>query len=296
MDFVSFLSELAPMDVVRRLGLVIMHVVFVLLLVRQVLQFLRNGTADFFTPLLHYIIGLLCISFLPEIGKALVHTTRQVSSVIYADQNITEFLATEGQHYDKTTNGYELNAAFLHFLNGESWLRLIARMFILAMLVLKVVLIDILWQVFFAMTTMLGAFTIPLSLMYGANALTAWFRSLLELMLWPIIYSVLMLIMNAVITDGDGFILSSDYLEEDLKRICASWAVILLTLFTPFLARSMMRSEPLNAAPEQMVKIAMVSKIAATLAKTGVGAIATMKPTVTMSDVRERPGRHLDTR
>ena len=52
-------------------------------------------------------------------------------------------------------------------------------------------------------------------------------------MLWPIIYSLLMLLMNATLMDPASFLLSENF-EEDLKRIAATWSVLLLTVLTPF--------------------------------------------------------------
>lgn len=254
MDFVSFLSELAPVNAMQRLGFVLMHGVFFLILVRVVIRFLKFGNADFMTPLVHYSIGLVCIIYLPVVGQSLVSVTRTVSESIYADQNITEFLATEVNYYQRDGEDDPL-AVLSSFLNGQTMVRFIARMFILAMLVVKIVLIDIIWQIFFAMTVMLGGITIPLTLAYGGNALTSWLRSLIELMLWPVIYSVLMLTMNSIIINGDGFILTYGGLEEDIKRISASWAVIFLTIMTPVMARAVMKGENAANAAEHGIGI-----------------------------------------
>lgn len=254
MDFVSLISDLGPMELLKRIGLIIMHGVFVLLLVRQVIRFLQHGQADFFTPLLHYCISLLCIVYLPDIGKVLVQVTRDVSTVLYEDQNITDFLASETEHYVDSEDSPLV--ALANFLNGKTYQRMIARASIMLMLVIKIVLIDIIWQIFFAMTTMLGAISIPIALMFGSNALRTWFRQLLELMLWPIIYSLLMLTMNAIIMDPNAFLLSYD-VEADLKRICASWAIMFLTIVTPFLARAVMRIDVPEDAASRVVRTAV---------------------------------------
>ena len=239
-DFVTLLADLGPLKALRDVGLALMHVVFVVLLVREGLRHLRERRGDYITVLLHYGVSLMIILSLPELAKGLIQLTRAVSSAIYADQNITEFFA-RGLSVSDGAEG-ALSAA-ASFLDGHTVQKFIARSFVLLMLVVKVVLIDIIWQILFGMKIMLGAISIPISLAFGGNVLTTWFRKIVELMLWPVIYSFLMLTLNATVMDKEALLISYDTLgsvEEDLKRIAASWTVILLTVITPFLARGAM--------------------------------------------------------
>ena len=174
MDFVAFVSGLQPMTTMKALGLVVMHGVFVLLLVRQLIRYLQTGNAEFLPTLLHYVLGLLCVSYLPEIGKSLVYVTRAVSETIYADQSIADFIATETEAVKEREENPAV--ALASFLNGRTYIRFVARVSIYLMLIVKVVMIDIIWQIFFAMATMLGALTIPISLIFGGTHSTPGFE------------------------------------------------------------------------------------------------------------------------
>ena len=235
MDFATHAFNIQALRVVQTIGLSLMHVVFVVLAIRRVMDFMQRGHADFLTPFVHYCIGLACVMWLPAIGQYLVEVTRIIAAALYADQSYTEFLTSEIA-YAKQRDDW---TSLWDFLNG-GLLRFLARTCIVFMLVFKIVLIDIVWQVLFVLAVWLGAFSIPFALAYGGSALSSWFKLIAELMMWPVIYSLLMLLVHSIIARPDSFLLSETALEEDLKRICASCAVLLLTGLTPLIARIVM--------------------------------------------------------
>ena len=237
MDFSTLVFKIDAIAKFQTLGFTLMAGVFILVLVRRVMVFLESGDSNFLTPLLHVALGLLAIKYLPILGAVLLQVTEGISRALYADQNLTDFFTTEYQGTGLDT--YDAQKWSVNLWSFDL-MHFFARVAVFGMLVVKLVLIDIVWQLFFALSVLLGPLVIPLTLAFGGDGVKTWLRTLIELMLWPIIYSLLMLLMHSVVMHPQGFFRQDSVIEEDLKRIAACLAITLLTMLTPFFARQCM--------------------------------------------------------
>ena len=262
MDLVTYLSGGDEIVLMRRVGLALMHIAFAVVLVRSLFHFFQSGQGDFLRPLFHYLAALICLTYLPQIGVSLVRITQEVSASVFSVQHLSDLYA--GRLVDDAPQTDSLSGIYALF-NGRTLLRIMAYMAIHAMLIMKVVLIDIIWQVLFSVVVILGGLAIPASVIFGSSPLTSWVKMLLELMLWPVIFSLLMALMNSIIMDGAGGITVSVHLatpgsgrtnvqigtEQDLTRICGAASIMVLTLAVPILANAIMRFERIEMAADR---------------------------------------------
>ena len=230
---VHTITEYHILTTVSDIGLRLLGIVLLFLIIQELVNLIGRGQADFVSPLVKVAFAAILIGNIGYLGKILADAAHGISAEIYPparDMNaFFEFLVSHDDEA-KTWDRF-FNVSVTH---------VIATGLTFAMMIVKVLVIDILWQVLFSFSVLLGALSIPLSLLFGS--LKSWARSMIEYTLWPIVFSVFMLTMNESIRGiepPDG----QDSIERDMSRILIAGAVIVLSTLTPLVAKALVESE-----------------------------------------------------
>src|SRR5688572_21413070 len=116
----------------------------------------------------------------------------QVAAQLF-EQNDKRLLMTAYEHIVEQTD-----MSFSPLLPGLS-LRLLLGMgsmlLYIGMIVVKFMMIDVLFPMTFGLVLMLGVLAVPLSLFPGVSSISGWFKNLIEIALWPVIFQVLLALL-----------------------------------------------------------------------------------------------------
>ena len=234
-NIISTITEYHALSIVGEIGLRILGIIFIFLLIQQLTNLVRTGQADFFSPVINVMFAAIFVSNIGYIGKLLAGMAHDISAEIYPPardmEALFEFLG--GRREEETQTWYE-------YFNLNS-IHIVATTLTFMMMMIKILVIDLLWQILFSLAVLVGALSIPLSLIFGGG-LKSWVKAMIEYTLWPIVFSVLILMMNESIR-GLQAPDTLDTFEQDTSRILIAAAVIVLSVMTPVIAKGLVNSD-----------------------------------------------------
>jgi hypothetical protein len=255
----------------QSLGSRVLSLALVLWLLVEMYRLLTRGSCDFVTPIVKIGIAIAVVQSIAGIGSALGSTAEGIGQSMFKASELElfgkAFSHAVGQVYDQSAwetvasfNIFSLKAALLLFACG----------LYLAMMVIKLLVIDVLWPICFGLVLVLGVLAVPLGVLPGSSA-RGWFRTLVEVALWPVIFQFMVAMMvgsfsgllqqvvsmdvMSVFNQGVSIGAAADAaqkLSQGVLVLVKFWAMCvgycLLGLATPVVAGMVMRSHPVGAA------------------------------------------------
>ena len=178
-------------------GIWLLGIALLVHLIYEMIKLSTTGKADFFSPLAKIAFGAALISLLPLIGSTIQNVAMgaNVSGIEKSSAKLLEEcwansfqVLSEGGTWDFLENLFDIKT--LMYLS--TWLQL------QAMLIVKILLLDIVWPTILGVIVIMGCLSIPLGSFPAMGSYTGWIRNVVEIALWPIVFGLMFSVMTTV--------------------------------------------------------------------------------------------------
>jgi hypothetical protein len=268
-------SELPGIEMLQDFGGNLLALGFVVGLAIECYRVMRGGRVDLYGPATRCLAGFLLLKYLPLLGAELFDMVSTLSSAVGDESKLKLFGESIGVAMGKTkcnTSGLVATMRLLFTVQG--WLAMLSSVLYVAMFVVKFLVIDIMWPILFGIVVCLGVLSVPIGLFPGMNTVRGWFRNLVEISVWPLVFQLLVAMLAttfpkliasmsggevgfdcgaavvaasdvAVTTASLGAVSTNSYIATlQFMAICCGYVVLLL--FTPFLCAMVVRGAPVS--------------------------------------------------
>jgi hypothetical protein len=301
-------SDIPGIDTMRSVGMVLLTIALFVHMIVQMYKFVSTGKADFLTPILKIGIAMLIMNSLEAIGSYLSEAIAYTCEVML-NKNV---LKMASDSWAAAFSGVSDPGALDYIealFSPTSWLCIMTYLGLIAIVLIKMVIIDVIFPIMLGVVIITGAISVPIGVFPGVNTFKGWFMNLIEIWIWPLVFQLLTTMLFATFSaqlqdvnkdsmtelrqsyddiqlkmeldefhadmswrDVDNY---SGYKEAQEKSdklfykfvkflgIVAAYGVI--CLFTPFLARIIVRSE--SAGVIGGIMAAMATKLVTAPAK-----------------------------
>jgi hypothetical protein len=263
--------NLPGLSELQALGAEVLGLALLLALAVEMYHLLVRGSCDFITPILRIGLAFAVIQNIEGLGRFLGGTAERIGQSMCkaseAELFAEAFKHAVSQAYDQSAWEAALS---MNLFSVKTALLLFACGLYLAMMLIKLLVVDVLWPICFGLTLVLGVLAVPLGLIPGGSA-RGWFRTLVEVALWPVVFQFLVammvgsfggLLQQVIALDGlslfsQGISLgdasaAAEKLSQGVFVVVRFWALCagycLLGLGTPAVSAILMRSAPVGAA------------------------------------------------
>lgn len=170
-------------------GLKLLGIALMVNLFRQALRFSQGRSVDVISPLVHTMIIAAIISNMRLLGVDLIDGARRMSEGLTEGMTRSLFESVY-DHVAKSAGEFSL----MKLVDAVYSLRVIAVITSICLMFwmqfAEFIVLDILWPIFFLKVLLLGMFAMPVGMLFG-NPYTAWVKNFIEVILWPIIFSLM---------------------------------------------------------------------------------------------------------
>lgn len=287
----SAYSQVAGIATVQNLGSALLGLALAAWMLYELYRFLVAGQADFMTPILKVGGAILVLQAIVPIGDLLSSGMRELSDRVF-DQNVAE-LATRA--WTAAFEGVEdrgvmdkIEALF----TPTFWMMAATNLELMAVVVIKVCIIDVLWPVMLALVLFAGVLTVPIGIFPGVNSAKGWFMNVVEVAIWPLVFQLVTTLLFACFagqlarmeelrdvwkqvdkleaqsadswdeeesaqlqSQADSLAGEDGKLKTLFKFLAINTAFMFLTLYTPALARKIVQSESAGYVGGAMVAV-----------------------------------------
>jgi hypothetical protein len=290
----SAYSQVAGIATVQGIGSALLGLALAAWMLHELYRFLVAGQADFVTPILKVGGALLVLNAIVPLGDALSSGMRSLTDAVF-DKNMAELAskawtaAFEGVQDPGITDYLEA------FFSPVFWVMVLTELQLMAVVVIKVCVIDVLWPVMFAIVLFTGVLAVPIGLFPGVNTARGWAMNLVEIAIWPLVFQMVTTLLLACFSgqlarmeelrgvweqvdelearadalDRMGAFDEADKLQSQadqaqgldgkLGTLFKFWAIntafMFLCLYTPALSRKIVRSESAGYIGGAMVAV-----------------------------------------
>jgi hypothetical protein len=172
------------------LGTSLLMLALSIYMVIELYKFLTRGHADFVTPIIKIGAAIIVINSIIPIGSFLSGAVDAGANGIFDKQ----LNALAAQAFESAMDGVSdpsVTDYVKSIFSPSAWLGLLSWLFITATIVIKIVVIDIVWPVMFALVLFSGALSVPIGVFPGVNSAKNWAMNLVEIALWPLVFQLL---------------------------------------------------------------------------------------------------------
>jgi hypothetical protein len=265
--FAYHYHQIPGLTVLQGLAVKLLGLALVLWLLIELYRFITRGSADFVTPVVRVGLALLVVQSIGLVGDFFGGLAETASAQLF-EQNDKRLLLIAYEHIVEKTE-----VSFSPLLPGLSLRLLIgigSMLLYIGMLVVKFMVIDVLFPLTFGLVLMLGVVAVPLSMFPGVSSISGWFKNLIEVALWPVIFQVLLALLVAsfqgllqrtasldlgsALGDAAGRVSSDRSLaglsQTEFGVLLQFWGLCLgymvMCLMTPIVAAMVIRSTPVG--------------------------------------------------
>lgn len=247
----SELLDRAGLATTQSWGFALLGVIAALWAVREGINYLTKGECEVVSPVMQCGSAALITGGIGYLGPELAALSHDMASEVLSER---AFLEAMGQHASVGALG-ALGGGVFSWLNPVKWVELGIVAAMLLTVVVKFVLIDFLWHVLFSFCLIVGPLSLSLAVVPGGKGVASWVRSMVEIALWPVVYAVLMRLMSEILESWQWSFTLEAYAEHmslgdlfyPLTRLSLALVITTLTLFTPYLAHTIVRTEAAGA-------------------------------------------------
>ena len=286
MDLIRVQFESMPaLKTLESLGLVILTLATTIQIGQQAKAFIQGGTPNFVTPIVEAAFVAAIVSNISWFGTSVAELANGLSASLLSGAK-TDLFEVAFEQLAKGTGSisvFDLGNIFsLRTLLGTGSLALL-----LAMLVAKVVILDLLWPICFGLVILLGTVALPVGLLPGMGGFNGWSKNLIEVTLWPVIFAIIAALMTSAfggyLDAASRIDLQSLLLPDPAQTLGPSplvdtirfWGICLVymaSLFaSPFLAMFVTRGTPIGLAAGAALGVAV--RLASGFASSGVSSM-----------------------
>lgn len=255
-------EDIPGIDLLQTLGERILAVAFLAYVVVLTYKILNGQKVDWALPLVRVGAGFAILESIPAIGDWILSVVLPLATTMGDESSLAMFGRAVATAIETTKCDESWwSASFGLMFSFKGWITLLSSVVYLLMYLVKFIVIDILWAVFFGLTLFLGVVAVPLGVMPGIETLRGWVTNLIEVSLWPLVFQFQVALLagsfpaiigamagGRVVTDCTGAAadLQSSGVISDLKFLAICCAYIVLLLFTPFLSAMIVRAAPVG--------------------------------------------------
>jgi hypothetical protein len=285
------LTDVPGFAALQGLGHRILGLALLLWLGVETYKLVTRGQCDYLTPVLRVGLGSALLASLPSLHATATSLFDGAASDL-ADANVLGLFVTAYEHMLQGATGGPASAGqapgFLdtvalvgQVFSFQGMMALGSVGLAVAMLVAKVLIIDLLWPLCLGLVMVLGTLAVPLGVLPGLGTLKGWLKNLIEVALWPVIFQLVVGLMASSFKGLLTAVRQVDFLQvfsdptapgDQLLLLTRWWALcllyVLLLLLTPLLSMMVVRSTPVGVVG------GIVAAQAARLAAGAVGGLA----------------------
>jgi hypothetical protein len=268
-------NELPGIEALQDIGCNVLALGLVVGIGIECYRVMRGGHVDLYGPAVRCMLGFFLLRTIPTLGAELFEIISSLSKGMGEESKLKLFGEAVGVAMGKTkceTSGLVATMRLLFTVQG--WLAMLSSVLYVGMFVVKFLVIDILWPILFGLVVCLGVLSVPIGLFPGMNTIRGWFRNLIEIAVWPLVFEILVSMLattfpkliasmsagevgfdcGSAVADASGVVATAAVLGEvsansyiatlQFMAICLGYVVLLL--FTPFLCAMVVRGAPVS--------------------------------------------------
>ena len=272
-------------------------------------RFLNHGQADFVTPILKIGAAMIVLNTIQPIGDFFASSMHYLSEQMF-EKNVSELAASAWTAAFKGVQDPDLVDYVAALFSPVFWICLVTYLQLMGMMVIKLVVIDILWPVMFALVLFSGTVAVPIGVFPGMGTFKGWITNVIEVGIWPLTFQIVTTLLFACfqgqlarMAELDAIWDKVDHLEnvaevhevignddaaaevrQEIDKIEVDgvlftlfkfWAIntafAFLCIFTPFISRKIVRGESAGFLGGILSAVAM--RVGYGMAKTAGGAV-----------------------
>lgn len=273
-------DQIQGLGMLQSLGTTLLSLALAVYMLVELYKLIMSGQADFVTPIIKIGAALIIVNALIPIGGFLSDALDLASkALLKEDVNALAADAWAAAFEGVVDPGITDYVKMI--FSPIAWLCLLTYLGLVAIMVIKLLVIDIVCPILLAVVVVSGSLSVPISVFPGSVTMKGWIMNLVEVSIWPLVFHILTTLLFASfttqmkdintqsmtelrmmyedLTDMDWMekmALMSDKEEYDkfnektqaiffkfFKFMAIIAAYGFLCLFTPFLSRMIVRGE-----------------------------------------------------
>ena len=193
---IAFDQDLPGFKAMQQMGNVALSVFLLILLTIELYRLIVSGSADFFTPLFKVGSALLLINALVPLQSGISESLAGLSKMVLQKDVMAIASDAFSAAFSGVTDIGIWDVTKVIF-SPVSWLFLLIFLAMCAIIIIKLVVIDILCPVMLALVIATGTISIPIGVLPGTGTFKGWVLNVLEIASWPIIFSLISMVLFA---------------------------------------------------------------------------------------------------
>ena len=271
-------NQIPGIGILQTVGFSIMGAALAIYMVIELYKLLTVGRCDFITPIIKIAGAMAILYALVPIGTFLSAAMQTVTTTLL-NQNVF-VLASDA--WAAAFEGVSGPLDFIKNLFSQiTWLSLMTWFCLVSVIIIKLIVLDVLFPILLAVVVVTGSLSIPIGVFPGANTFKGWVLNLVEVSIWPLVFQILATLLFATFATQLGDIntesmtqlrqmynqsqpdnwveeaklqadgesrarvekLEDEVFYKFVKFLAIAATFGLLCLFTPLLARMIVRSD-----------------------------------------------------
>lgn len=196
----SIFGQIRAFDSLTELGLVFVSLFSLIDGLREVVKLLMRQSTNFLAVLFRAVIAAVTIVCIPWLATTLAELVLAIANALLKEAVIDGFISSfemaitgGGACPDADWTDY-ITALF----NPSAWLWILAPFLTVGAMLLKLIIVDVAWPVFFALEVYFGLLSIPLTYLQGDGGVKSYAQRVLSVAVWPIVYAFILVLMAAM--------------------------------------------------------------------------------------------------
>ncbi len=193
---IAFDQDLPGFKAMQQMGNVALSAFLLILLTIELYRLIVSGSADFFSPLFKVGSALLLINALVPLQSGISESLAGLSKMLLQKDVMAIAADAFSAAFSGVTDIGIWDVTKVIF-SPVSWLFLLIFLVMCAIILIKLIVIDILCPVMLALVIATGTVSIPIGVLPGTGTFRGWVLNVLEIASWPIIFSLISMVLFA---------------------------------------------------------------------------------------------------
>lgn len=266
---------LPAFEMLSSVGLKVLALAFVVRVTIDAAAVLRGGGADWVSTIGKTAFTAILLANISYIGAWIEGVSAAMQAAFFDEAYFDSFASAYGATMDSLDCG---SSSITGLMTGNIYSFLIwgvTGLVTMAMFVLKLLVIDVAYPIVFGLVLIGGSISVPLGLFPGMDTTVGWIKNVLEVALWPVVFSILTSLilsmfgstLNDIVANAGQFgcesfanaaeaagepngmgqdVVTGSFLFIKWITLCLAYCICVV--MTPRLASLLMRSEAVSNA------------------------------------------------
>jgi len=189
-------DQIQGLGMLQSLGTTLLSLALAIYMLVELYKLIMSGQADFVTPIIKIGAALIIVNALIPIGGFLSDALDLASkALLKEDVNALAADAWAAAFEGVVDPGITDYVKLL--FSPIAWLCLLTYLGLVAIMVIKLLVIDIVCPILLAVVVVSGSLSVPISVFPGSCTMKGWIMNLVEVSIWPLVFHILTTLLFA---------------------------------------------------------------------------------------------------